>query len=82
MSERDHQPDDLNALFGLVREVRDDVIDMKNDMKHAADHGDRISQLEIEQAETRGSIRVLLWLVPGGPALVALIAGIAIYAMR
>ncbi|MCW2922271.1 MAG: hypothetical protein JWL76_2145 [Thermoleophilia bacterium] len=82
MPVRDDQPDDLNALFALVREVRDEVLTVKVDMRHAANHGDRISQLELSQARTEGSVRVLLWLVPGGPAIVTLIGAIGWYASR
>jgi hypothetical protein len=34
---------------------------------------ERLRHVEIEQAQARGALRVLLWALPGGPALVALI---------
>lgn len=80
MDARDPHRDELSALTSLVREVRDGQIRLEEQVKSAADHGERIGALELANARTEGSIRVLLWLVPGGPALVGLIGGIAWYA--
>lgn len=74
--------DDMNGLVALVREVRDAQIRLESTVQNAADHGQRIGAIELQQARNDGSIRVLLWLVPGGPALVTLIAGIAFWATK
>lgn len=93
MDARDPRPDDLNALFALVREVRDGQIRLEGQAQAAADklaeqvrttalHGQEILALQLANARTEGSVRVLLWLVPGGPALVTLIGGLAWWATR
>lgn len=84
---------DLNGLYAIVREIRDGQIRLEEQAKTAADHAleqattsgrhaEKINALELANARTEGSIRVLLWLVPGGPALVMLIGAAALWATR
>lgn len=93
MPARDPHVDDLSALFGLVREVRDGQIRAEEQAKATAKtleeqaattatHGEDILAIKLEQARMRGRVDVLLWMVPGGPALVSVIGGIAWWATR
>lgn len=41
---------------------------------------DGLSGVQTEQAEQRGALKILRWAVPGGPALITVIGGVAWYA--
>jgi hypothetical protein len=70
---------EADALFTHLREVLDRLVRIEEKLEHASDHADRIGKIELKQANQDGAIGILKWAIPGGPALVTLIGGIALW---